>query len=164
MGDTRGVQEASKAQRMLSSAGLGLRAPYTMDSRQRIGITCADKTSVAGDSTQEASSSSASGPSYSRKGRGPKGPSPFAIMRFMVPHSNRTSTTAIISEAGHDFEEPSAILEGIPGFERGDLVEFSVLARRGLRQGQGHQRAAHHLSTLRANKVSMLKKGGLRCR
>lgn len=150
---------------MLSSAGLGLRTPSTMDSRQRVGITCADQTTVAGDSTQEASSSSASGPSYSRKGRGSKGPSPFAILRFVVPHSNRTSTTAIISEgAGHDFEEPSSILEGIPGFERGDLVEFSVLVRRGLRQGQGHQRAAHHLSTLRADKVSMLKKSGLRCR
>ncbi|CAM9108870.1 unnamed protein product [Scytosiphon promiscuus] len=148
--------EASKAQRMLSLAGIRV-APLPQDA----GISASN--SVA-KQPPSATSSLLLNPNgvypAKRRSRGgggaaPKGPPRFSVLRFLastggegVPQAATAAAPGDAPAVGQEGEGGTAISYG-----RGDLVEFTVVARRGQRQ-----------QSQRVGDVSLLRKAGLPCR
>lgn len=99
----------------------------------------------------------------SRRGRGatPKGPPRFSVLRFLASMEGAGTTPAAATPAVTPEGDAAATSvtagEGAAGgavsFGRGDLVEFTVVARRGQRQ-----------QSQRVGNVSLLTKARLPCR
>lgn len=170
---------------MLSSAGLGLRPPSSNEDKQRTGLTATDGFNRNGAASHLTPTSGAMSTTFhpplaagysTKKIRGSKGPSAFALVRFMLPHEEQAPSKAssaastgdrssaapgVSAEAGnHDVCGGGA--DG-SGLERGDLVVFSVICRRGPRHGAGYHKAGNQW-TYRAEKVSLVRRRGLPCR
>lgn len=149
------AKEANKAQRMLSSAGV----------LQSLG---ASTTGAVGISPSK----------KSNRGGGAKPPPRFALMRFVAPDGDQqrqgedaTAASAKTKTAPADKGTVLAVESGTPGtesgtaigtFQRGDLVEFAVVGRRGL--GGGQRGSQGQGAQLRVGTVSLLQTGALPCR
>lgn len=151
-------KEASKAQRMLSLAGIRV-ASVPQDGDSSLSESIAQNQQPPSSAsplllTPNGVSSSAKRRS-SRGGTGAaaKGPPRFSLLRFLAStevvaaaEGDAAATTAI---AGAGAEGGAAAVS----YGRGDLVQFTVVARRGQRQ-----------QSQRVGNVSLLKKAALPCR
>lgn len=177
-GEVRGAQEINKVQRMLNSAGLGLRVAHPAEGKQRAASNATEGTSGSGSSnTAQPSGSSAPmsssvfmppGVSPAKKVRGVRGPTAFAVLRFMLPEVDLGTEESggcdeVASLSTSDSNGSGAVSAVSAVFERGDMVEFTVVGRRGPRQAAGHQKGGHH-PALRVEKVALVRKAWLPCR
>eukprot|EP00752_Nemacystus_decipiens_P009418 g8421.t1 len=158
--------EASKAQRMLSLAGIRV-ASGAQDGASALPNSIAQHhqpPSSASSLMLDPNGVSPAKRRSSRRGWGvtPKGPPRFSVLRFLASMEGDGVTPAAAATAAA--ATPPALGEGgaaattstaggAVSFGRGDLVEFTVVARRGQRQQS--QRVAN---------VSLLAKTGLPCR
>lgn len=138
-------KEASKAQRMLSSAGLRVAPPSPQAMPPSSAL-------LGQQHLQDALAGASAGKRRGQRGviRGgtARGPPRFTVFRFLSAEPEQGGL-----EGGEGQGEVGA--EGACSFGRGDLVEFSVVARKGQRQQQQSQRVEG---------VTLFLKDGLPCR
>lgn len=137
--------EASKAQRMLSLAGI------------RVAATDGASTQPPSSAASLLLNPNGLSPAKRRSSRGgagaaPKGPPRFSVLRFLASMEGEGVTPAAAAE-GDAAATTVAAGAGAVLFGRGDLVEFTVVARRGQRQ-----------QSQRVGCVSLLTKAALPCR
>ncbi|CAM9132973.1 unnamed protein product, partial [Hapterophycus canaliculatus] len=148
--------EASKAQRMLSLAGIRV-APLPQETASSLSNSVDQQPPSSVSSSLLNPNGVYSAKRRSRGGGGvaPKGPPRFSVLRFLATTEGEAAMQAAAAAGPADV--PAAGPEGEGGavvsYGRGDLVEFTVVARRGQRQ-----------QSQRVGDVSLLRKTALPCR
>lgn len=142
-------KEASKAQRMLSLAGIRV-APVPQDAASSTSNSVAQQPPSSASSLLLNPNVAFPSKRRSRGGGGaaPKGPPRFSVLRFLATTGEGVTQGAAPGDVPQESEDVAAVSYG-----RGDLVEFTVVARRGQRQ-----------QSQRVGDVSLLRKAGLPCR
>lgn len=147
--------EASKAQRMLSLAGI--RVASVPQDGAPVPPTSVSSLLLNPNGVSPAKRRSSRGGAVSV----PKGPPLFSVLRFLASMEGEGVTPAAATPPAPVEGDAAATTVtagggaggGAVSFGRGDLVEFTVVARRGQRQ-----------QTQRVGKVSLLTKAALPCR
>lgn len=196
------AKEATKVQRMLNSAGLGLRSPTVAASSPTKSdvVEAADEPQRTGPiaSTGAVGSAPVVEKNGLKSGVHHRGPPRYALMRFVAQYSRDGDQQPRVGDnmeggavgsgqscsASQEQAVPSAstctsaenspactatigdaVDGGLVSFERGDVVEFTVVARRVLGGGGGGQRGGTGQGPqLRVGSVSLLEKAGIKCR
>lgn len=152
--------EASKAQRMLSLAGIRV-ASGAQDGASALPNSIAQHHQPPSSASSLLLNPNGVSPAKRRSSRGgagaiPRGPPRFSVLRFLASMEGEGVTPAAATPpapAEGGAAATTATAGGAVSFGRGDLVEFTVVARRGQRQ-----------QSQRVGSVSLLSKAGLPCR
>ena len=152
--------EASKAQRMLSLAGIRV-ASGAQDGASALPNSIAQHHQPPSSASSLLLNPNGVSPAKRRSSRGgagaiPRGPPRFSVLRFLASMEGGGVTPAAATPpapAEGGAAATTATAGGAVSFGRGDLVEFTVVARRGQRQ-----------QSQRVGSVSLLSKAGLPCR
>lgn len=153
-------KEANKAQRMLSLAGIRV----TSDAASSLTNSAAQQQQPPSSSSPPLLNLNGVSPTKRRSSRGrggtaSKGPPRFSILRFLATIEGEGVVAPAAATAANGEDVPTTATAGAGAevgaisYGRGDLVEFTVVARRGQRQ-----------QSQRVENVSLLTKAALPCR